>query len=616
MRTMCDQRQHSLGFGPDDSVWAIDHRGSRRTWARDGRLLHHDPVASVKDGEQLVTTSHSGRIGIVRSSDSLRIVEMESERTLVGPTPVHEFAAIFRIAEDGSFAATIDREGPGAGTVTFLDGATLAPVASFPQEHGHQLVFTTSPDGALQCIVGTNLVGQLSVLVHQGPDWRVVRTIPMPEAVSGGPELVRVVNCIEGTTTLIAGVGASLVVVDLGSSAPARVLRHLASPITRLAAVSGNGAIAAGQEDGTIDVVSLHDGSILRSFDCEGAVLNLAYNPARETLGVDSAGGVRVFELSDPGWLERLSSTPSTHADMAIALDDTLAWGDDDGKLHIKEAGSLAITSTDAHRGVITSVDFSPDGSEILTSGQDGSLRCWRRDGTPIRTLASGLPQVWCTKYSPDGRTIAACGDKGLAWLWSDGGNRVTPIEAGNGHNRLPKLAFSPNGRFVAIQSTRDGTSVWDAASGERVLTIVDENPTAVRAITYSPDGRFIATGGDDRSVCVWDAKTGSLHRRISGLPWGPFDLAFHPSGRVLFVVGPGGQLVALDPLEGEELATLDVHVRPVFSVGVSRDGMKIFTSGEDPWIGIVDLSSLAGSIRGNENYWRERLATDSAGAR
>lgn len=82
--------------------------------------------------------------------------------------------------------------------------------------------------------------------------------------------------------------------------------------------------------------------------------------------------------------------------------------------------------------------------------------------------------------------------------------------------------------------------------------------------------------------------------------------MRFDPTGTLVFTAGPGKSIIVLDPHEGVELAKLDVHKRSVFSIAISPDGTKLFTSGEDPWIGISDLERLRSYILANAAYWEE----------
>ena len=77
-------------------------------------------------------------------------------------------------------------------------------------------------------------------------------------------------------------------------------------------------------------------------------------------------------------------------------------------------------------------------------------------------------------------------------------------------------VTFSPDGKRFATTSQDKTAKVWDAKTGQLLLTLIGHTDQ-VAGIVYSPDGKRIATTSDDHTAKVWDATTGQLLLTLTG---------------------------------------------------------------------------------------------------
>jgi WD40 repeat protein len=165
----------------------------------------------------------------------------------------------------------------------------------------------------------------------------------------------------------------------------------------------------------------------------------------------------------------------------------------------------------------VNDVQFSPDGSMLATTGDDGFLKVWDPDTGEEIAIVSGTTGAVGQSFDGDGSLIAA------AWPEDD---TVRVAEAATGEivrtfeglDTFPfDTALNPDGSQVAVASADvDFVWVFDVRTGDLAFEL-PRHRYSVNSVSWSPDGRWIATGAGDSSVRVWDAGTGTLEERLLG---------------------------------------------------------------------------------------------------
>ena len=256
-------------------------------------------------------------------------------------------------------------------------------------------------------------------------------------------------------------------------------------------------------------------------------------------------------------------------------------WGDPELKLFV--LGQLQQTGNtgqernrlEGHQGRVTSVVFSPDGSNLATSGDDGTAQIWDTNGKQLAKLKGYEGRVTSVVFSPDGSKLAIGGDDGTAQIWDTNGKQLAELKGYEG--RVTSIVFSPDGSKLATNGA-DGTArIWDTTG--RQLAALKGHQGEVWSVAFSPDGSKLTTSGDNGTARIWD---------ITGKPLAELkhqgivtSIVFSSDGSKLATSSNDGTAQIWDP-NGKQLSVLKGHQGVVWSVVFSSDGSKLATSGDD----------------------------------
>jgi WD40 repeat protein/DNA-binding SARP family transcriptional activator/class 3 adenylate cyclase/tRNA A-37 threonylcarbamoyl transferase component Bud32 len=267
---------------------------------------------------------------------------------------------------------------------------------------------------------------------------------------------------------------------------------------------------------------------------------------------------------------------------------------EDSGLIDIRDVqtGGREIHPFEGHDVDINDVVFDPSGSLLATAGDDGALRIWDPGTGKLLMQKVFEGEVFGPSFDADGSLVAA------AWK-SEGVVRVLDVSTGRvvmtyEVSEANDTSLSPAGTQVAVSSLDGQAFAIDVASARRTATYT-RGPFQTNAVAWSPDGRYVAVADQTKGSGVFEADTGVRRFDLPSVTF-TLGLAWDPTGAHRIVGGQdGGSAIVwhLGRYRVTEIALPAQEMRNgIAGVAFSPDGREVMAGSSDiTAVKIWDLS-------------------------
>jgi RNA polymerase sigma factor (sigma-70 family) len=264
------------------------------------------------------------------------------------------------------------------------------------------------------------------------------------------------------------------------------------------------------------------------------------------------------------------------------------------GQLQLLDMASGAAKAVDYGKGTCRTLAFSPDEKVLAVNHYDHVQFLRVPELTEIKKLprpndALGEALI---QFSPDGRYFATLTSVGKLIVFD-----LTTDKEVQAHKEIQMALFAPDGKNMLMHPRHSDVLRLVETAGQKVnfearLTPApDQSGRPMRAVTalaFSPDGKVLAVALSAGEVCLLDAATGKERGRFTAVPNDGLTsnyplhataLAFSADGQWLAVGGGDGFLRVFEVSTRRELHRLHGHEDQTQALAFSADGRRLVST-------------------------------------
>lgn len=294
------------------------------------------------------------------------------------------------------------------------------------------------------------------------------------------------------------------------------------------------------------------------------------------------------------------------------------------------------IRSLNGHTEKIRSVTFSPDGNHVLSASADNTAKVFDvLTGEILFTMEMPVDRMWQATYDATGTQILTMNDRYLNVVWdAQTGEKLGEFEKSYGTDisaqsfspdgaklivaddykrtitvnigtedtvaefqfeKTQTYAWSPDGKYIAIGSTKLFAEVFESETGNMLHHLEDDPETQCDGcntqVIFSNNSKYLLTGAKRDGLILWDVVKGKKVYKLMDCEDQVSDIAFSPDDKFV-VARMGNDIYVFDSNSGVEKLHITSSLYEYYQPKFSPDSKYLITPGDNNTAELWSISS------------------------